>query len=467
MSVPTATERRRLEPGTVLDERFKIVELLGAGNFGEVYRAKQLIFGQTFREVALKLFSEGVVTATNAHKILNDAIILVGLLEEKRFSDIAPYLVQVYDMGIILAPSPRAFMSMKLIHGKKTLKSEVYHYRHQGGMPVLLSLRYIRELLLPLAWMHGLKTPVVHGDLKPDNVMVTEDSHLILIDFGLAALNGSQGGTISYNAPEKMFGLNGEPAADVYAVGLIWYELLTGVHPFENVGLEATAKDDSEGYLHAQREARKWPIAQLNKNIPADRQKNRIVPASELNSDLAEQHPQIELLLNKCLAEKISERHSNARILLDKIDAYLNIRTLAPSDLLVVGVKAGGGTVGTGISSGANVKDAETDEMHLADASALVKQEKHQQALDVDENVLSSSPNRVVALLLQVRILLRMTGRMNDAIKACEKALGLAPRNPEVYETLAELRMAQGKPSQAADFRNKAAELRNKSPRMP
>ena len=459
MTPPARKERPRLAPGTVLDERFEIAEFLGAGSFGEVYRAKQLIFGQAFREVALKLFAEGVVTALNARETLNDAIIIVGLLEEQHSEEIGERLVQVYDMGMVRTPVSRAFMSMKLIPGRRTLKSEVYRHRAAGGMPVSLSLRYLRELLLPLAWMHGLETAVVHGDLKPDNVMITEDARLVLVDFGLAAHMplGVRGGDIAYLAPEKLLGLSGGQESDIYSVGVIWYELLTGVHPFAGIGLDAQAKGDSNGFLEAHLAARKWPIALLDKNLPASQQPKRIVPASEINHELAEQHPQIELLLNKCLADDISQRHANARVLLDKIETYLASGRLAKSDLEVIGAepKAKPATVG-----GISPETEKTDEMRLADATALWQQGKTEPALAVIENILKTSPQLLPALLLQSKILLGQSGRLAVAATVCDRMLALAPNSPEVYEALAALRLAQNKPTQAAGYRSRAEELR-------
>jgi serine/threonine protein kinase len=460
MATSATTPRTHLTPGTVVGDRFEISDFLGAGSFGEVYRARQLLFGRGFRNVALKLFAEGVVTAENAREILNDALLIFGLLDENPTMEIAAHLVQVYDMGIVATPAPRAFMSMRLIPGKKTLKSEVYRFRYAGGMPVSLSLRYMRELLLPLAWMHSLETPAVHGDLKPENVMLTEDSRLVLVDFGLAARMplGVRGGTIAYDAPEKLLGSMGGPAADVYSVGVIWYELLTGQHPFQNVGLEATGRGDSEGYNQAHIAARKWPICGKDKLPPAQWQ-SRIAPASEINHDLAEQHPQIELLLNKCLADDMSERFANARVLLDMIESYVEKGgTLTKSDLEVIGAQRK-----PNMAEASAEMRPKTNEMRMADAAALIQQEKLEQALAIIDQILRASPQSVPALLMRANALAKIDGRLKDADDACGKAMNLAPQDPAVYETLAAIREAQGKRTQAAGFRNTAAELRRKS----
>jgi serine/threonine protein kinase len=460
MTTPATSQRPHLATGTVLGDRFEISDFLGAGSFGEVYSARQLLFGRSFRNVALKLFAEGVVSAENARDILNDALVVFGLLDENPTLEIAAHLVQVYDMGIVATPAPRAFMSMRLIPGKRTLKSEVYRFRYAGGMPVSLSLRYLRELLLPLAWMHSLETPAVHGDLKPENVMLTEDSRLVLVDFGLAARMplGVRGGTIAYDAPEKLLGLIGGPEADVYSVGVIWYELLTGQHPFQNVGLEATGRGDSEGYTQAHIAARKWPICSKDKLPPAHWQ-SRIVPASEINQDLAEQHPQIELLLNKCLADDMSERFSNARLILDTIESYIKKGgTLSQSDLEVIGVQQE-----PKVPQASPEMKPKTNEMILADAAALIQQEKPEEALVLTDRILHAAPQSVPALLMRANALAKMAGRLKDADDVCGMAMNLAPQDPAVYETLAAIREEQGKRTQAVGFRNTAAELRRKA----
>jgi serine/threonine protein kinase len=446
-----------LEPGFVLAGRFEIAKFLGEGSFGEVYRVKQLLFGRGVRTVALKLFDEGVVTTENAQDILNDALILFGLQDEDPSPEISAHFVQVYDMGIVSTPAPRAFMTMRLIPGERTLRSEVYSSRHKGGMPVSQSLRYLREMLLPLAWMHSLETPVVHGDLKPENVMLAERSRLVLVDYGLAARMplGVRGGTIAYDASEKLVGLLGGPAADVYSVGLIWYELLTGKHPFEGVGLDAKARGDSDVYTQAHIAARKWPICAKDK-LPAGGARNRMVPASEINQDLAEQHPQVELILNKCLADDMSERFSNARVLLDSINAYIAEGILPKSDLEVIF----GQDKARNAEAPPEIRPR-TNEMRLADAAALIKQGKPDQAFAIADQVLGTASACVPAILIRAQALAKMPGRLKEADDACERAMKLAPRDPAVYEALAAICEAKGKHTQARGHRATAVELRN------
>lgn len=451
-------KRKYLEPGTILDERFEIVEFLGAGSFGEVYRARQLIFGHAFRNVALKLFAEGKVTSENAYDVLNDAAILVGLQEEPKAPDAAKRLVQVYDMGLIQTPVPRAFMSMKLIPGRKTLRSEIRRLSHGEGMLVSTTLRYLRQILIPLAWMHGLELPVVHGDLKPENILFTEDFDIVITDFGLAARMplGTIGGTIPYDAPEKFYdNVVAGPKADVYSVGIIWYEMLTGVHPFDKVGIEATARGDHAGYMNAHREARGWPIcSQDDERLPTDGK--RIIPASELNPDLAEQHPQLESVLNRCLTNDILKRYDNARVLLEQIDKYIKEGHIPDTDMEVIKETM---QEETEADTECELKKKTTEDI-VADAKEFIRQGKPDKALKLADDVLMNTCNYVPALLIKAKALTKMAGRLNEAEEICAKAKNLAPDEPDVFEVAAEIRAAQGKTMQAQMLRAEASSLR-------
>jgi serine/threonine-protein kinase len=259
MTLRAKTKGPPLPSGTVLDGRFELRERLGGGAFGDVYRAVQSVFGRPVREVALKLFSSDAVTPENVGGVLNDAIALMALQEENPDPAVARHLVQVLDMGLVAAPEQRAYMSMRLVPGKMTLDTEVRRFAKAGGMPVALSLRFLRQIPAPLAWMHTLDSPLAHGDLKPDNVLLDQTGTLILTDFGLATRMPltSLGGAVEYQAPEQLAGASAGVASDIYAIGLLWHEMLTGRHPFEGAGLEARARGDDAGYVFAHQEARR------------------------------------------------------------------------------------------------------------------------------------------------------------------------------------------------------------------
>lgn len=449
-------QQKYFEPGTVLENRFKVIKFLGAGSFGEVYQTKQLVYGHPLRTVALKLFSEGVITTDNAYNILNDAIVLSGLQEEEGVSEAAKGFVQLYDIGILRLPQERAFMTMKFIPGHKTLGNEIRRFGHLGGMPVSLSLRYLYQILKPLAWMHSLETSLVHGDLKPENILLTDDHSLVLTDFGLATRMpaGTFGGTIPYDAPEKFYGrVTAGPAADIYAVAIIWYEMLTGKHPFEMVGLEELANKDNRGYFIAHRESRKWNILPESIQSPDEQ---RIVPVSELNQDLAENHPQIEAVLNRCFAYDVSKRYPNAKVLLADIEKYINKGHISSNELKIIDMSSN--AQGT---SQTTIKEREkTTEDKLADANAFMIQGKHEKALDLAEKILHDLNNFVPAILLKAKGYIKLD-RVDEAFTLAADAKKLEPQNPEVFDVMAEIYDAQKKNAMAQMLRIEASKLRN------
>jgi serine/threonine protein kinase len=424
-----------LPPGTRLDDRFEVVERLGSGNFGEVYRARQVVFGRTLRDVALKLFMIESFDAGHVIEALGDAFTLIGLQEEDPMQEVARHMVQVYDIGLLRSPREQAFMSMRLVPGRKTLDTAISRWRRGGGgMPVELTLRYLRQLLIPLAWMHTLEVPVVHGDLKPDNILLLEDfqgPRLIVTDFGLAARLplGSLGGAVQYLSPEALAGEPAHAHADIYAVGLILYEMLTGCHPFADVDADSS---DNAAYMRAHFRERKRPIK----------------PASDINKELLE-HPQLEAMLNRCLCFRQSERYSNARLLLMELDRYIQR-----------GVASGGGSTATEPPTPHVVIDREKmPELLVADANSLLQQGRHDEALDFVGRALQSKPRLVPALLLKARVHTAQ-GDTGAARVVCFEAQKLARQDPEVFKVLAEIYAADGQHDMARNMRLQEQRLR-------
>lgn len=443
-------QRIILRNGTVLDDRFEIIELLGAGCFGAVYRARQLAFGREFRQVALKLFDAELVNRRNMREVFNDALAVIGMLENQPDHEVARRIVPVYDIGLLHQPAPeRAFISMKLIGNGRTLQSQVRRFEPHG-MPVLASLKYLHELLIPLAWMHTMEgaDAVVHGDLKPDNILLTDKFELILADFGVASRLpiGSAGGAISYQAPETLLKVCDEQQSDMYAVGIIWYELLTSTHPFEKVGLDALACNDSQGYVREHQEARQWPIRPLRPG--EDLMAGRIVPASELNSELKE-HPQVEQMLNRCLAYRQSDRYPNARVLLDDIRRYQSGVPVQTSTLPSTPAKAEPLSTTRDKTADALVADAQSflQLNRIADAIASA-----QAAIKIDGGCLPAA-----LMLVKAYCASRQFENAKEAWAASQK---LAPKNPEVFDAAADMYQAMGKPGMAGPMRDRAVQLR-------
>jgi serine/threonine protein kinase len=433
-----------LVSGTVLEDRFELTERLGSGAFGVVYRARQLIFGHYLRDVALKLFKAETVTAETVHQVFADAITVIGMQDERASSQVRERLIQVYDVGLLAWEGTRVpYLAMRLVPGRRTLETLVQRYQ-QGGMPVNLSLRYLRELLIPLAWMHRLDPPVVHADIKPDNVLLSDQDGLVLTDFGMASRLPLKalGGAVQYQAPETLVDAGADTASDVYAVGLLWYELLTGRHAFAGVGLQAQADADPAALVAAQLAARKRPLRARDPQIPNDDE--RIVPVAELNEEFA-RHPQLAAVLERCLAYRRSERYAHAGELLAAIEGYLERGVVKPSAVAPV------------VASSPAGDPLETRAL-LADATAQLERKDAAQALILARRAAAQEPASLEAPLVELRALLALR-RLDEASALCVQLRKRAPSDARGFEAQALLYEAMKKPSLAADMRARAVRL--------
>jgi serine/threonine-protein kinase len=212
--------RRQFLPGTRLGKRYRIVELLGRGGTGEVYRADDLQLGLP---VALKFLP--------AH-LAHDPAAVAGLRNEVRVARQVshPNVCRVYDLG---EEEGQLFLSMEFVDGED-LASVL---RRLGRPTHDKSLQIARQLCAGLAAAH--ESGVLHRDLKPANVMIDGRGNVRITDFGLAGfareLQGAEahGGTPGYMAPEQLEGRSVSTRSDLYALGLVLYELFTGRRAFD------------------------------------------------------------------------------------------------------------------------------------------------------------------------------------------------------------------------------------------
>jgi serine/threonine-protein kinase len=215
----------RFAPGTLLSDRYRIVARLGAGGMGEVYRADDLKLGQA---VALKFLPAAVE---------RDPLLLEKLTTEVRTArQIShPNVCRVYDMG---EADGRGFLTMEYVDGED-LQSLL---RRIGRLSEDKGLEIARQICAGLTAMHNLD--VLHRDLKPANVMLDGRGRVRLTDFGLATTVDSEGpveiaGTPAYMAPEQFAGQTLSVATDLYAVGLVLWEIFTGERPQSGQSAEA------------------------------------------------------------------------------------------------------------------------------------------------------------------------------------------------------------------------------------
>jgi predicted Ser/Thr protein kinase len=215
----------RLLPGTRVDGRYRIVSLLGRGGMGEVYRADDLKLGQA---VALKFFPLALEGRRDY---------LERLLHEARVARQVshPNVCRVYDVG---EWQNRQFISMEYIDGE-SLASLIARIGH---LPLQKAVDVARQLCAGLEATHRLG--ILHCDLKPSNVMLDGRGQVRITDFGVAVVarqlrgHAAFAGTPAYMAPEQLDGREATARSDVYALGLILYELFTGRPAFHATTIE-------------------------------------------------------------------------------------------------------------------------------------------------------------------------------------------------------------------------------------
>ena len=255
----------RFEPGSLLGGRYRILGRLGRGGMGEVYRADDLKLGQ---QVALKFLPPDVD---------RDPARLTQLHTEVRMARQVshPNVCRVYDIDEV---DGHTFLSMEYVDGEDLASL----LRRIGRFPQDRGLEISYQLCAGLAAAHERK--VVHRDLKPANVMVDGTGRVRITDFGLAGVSGEsiRAGTPAYMAPEQLAGDEVTARSDIYALGLVLYELFTGKRALEGANL-----------------------AELINN----REQSGIVAPSAIVRDLS---PEIESAIMRCLRPVPAERPFSA-----------------------------------------------------------------------------------------------------------------------------------------------------------
>ncbi len=208
----------RIPMGTILGERYRVIGLLGRGGMGEVYRADDLRLGQP---VALKFLPDTVA---------GDPVRLAQFHTEVRIARQVSHrnVCRVYDIG---EADGRVFLSMEFVDGEDLATL----LRRIGRLPQDKGVEIARQICAGLNAAHELG--VLHRDLKPANVMLDGDGRARIADFGLAGLADDikdvQSGTPAYMAPEQLAGRGVSNRSDIFALGLVLYEIFTGKHAFD------------------------------------------------------------------------------------------------------------------------------------------------------------------------------------------------------------------------------------------
>ena len=236
LSHTAAEDEGRFLPGTLLAGRYRLIGLLGRGGMGEVYRATDLMLGQS---VALKFLPESAAA---------NPMLLERFHGEVRVSRQVshPNVCRVYDIG---EADGMPFISMEYVDGEDlaTLLTRI------GRLPSAKALEAARQICGGLAAAHS--RGVIHRDLKPQNIMMNRRGEVMLMDFGLAALSESvcgaeaRHGTPAYMSPEQLKGADVTARSDIYALGLVLYELFTGKRAYEAANIQELIARQEEQQL--------------------------------------------------------------------------------------------------------------------------------------------------------------------------------------------------------------------------
>lgn len=273
-----------VEPG-VLVGRYRLVRRLGVGGMGEVWAAVDTALE---REVAVKVISLLARADPEAReRFRREALVLARLAH--------PNVVRVFDVGHLVAPGGESipYLVMELVHGESFAEE-----LRRGPVSPQRALTVLEQVARALAAAH--RVGVVHRDLKPSNILVGEEGHISVVDFGLARLLPEEGvwesleslttsgvvlGSCAYMAPEQASGGRATPASDVFACGIILYEALSGQKPFNGPTPVAVLRRVVEG--------RYPPLAEILSGVP----------------------PALVAVVDRCLAREAEQRYPNGAAL--------------------------------------------------------------------------------------------------------------------------------------------------------
>jgi beta-lactam-binding protein with PASTA domain/predicted Ser/Thr protein kinase len=237
-----------VEPETIIDGRYRVISRLGSGGMADVYLAEDQLLG---RQVAVKVLHHHFAEDQEfVERFRREASSAAGLSH--------PNIVGIFDRG---EWNGTYYIAMEYVAGR-SLKRIV---REQGPLDPAAAIDIVVQILRATWFAH--KRGVIHRDLKPHNVLLDEEGRARVTDFGIAragasdmTLTGSIMGTAQYLSPEQAQGQAVTVASDLYSVGVILYELLTGVVPFEGETAVAIA--------FKQVSAQPRPPSELNPALP-------------------------------------------------------------------------------------------------------------------------------------------------------------------------------------------------------
>jgi tetratricopeptide (TPR) repeat protein/predicted Ser/Thr protein kinase len=270
-----------LPPGAVLGQRYEIISVLGRGGMGAVYKARDR---EVDRVVALKVIRPDLAGNSAMLERFKQELVLSHQVTHKN-------VVRIYDLG---EADGVKFITMEYIEGSDLRSIIIEKKRFSPVEAVEIMLQVCRALEA----VHTVG--VIHRDLKPQNIMRDTQGRVVVMDFGLARLIESNGmtqtgalvGTMEYMSPEQALGGSLDQRSDLFTLGLIFYELLTGKMPF--------AADSALASLIKRTQERAIPVSQHDSSIPTS----------------------LTNLVAKCMERDPKQRYQSSADLLNDLEAW-------------------------------------------------------------------------------------------------------------------------------------------------
>ncbi len=300
-----------------LNNRYQLVELIGRGAMGRVYKAKDLRLGGAI--VAIKFLAQTLLNERMRSRFWSEASICAQLGQK------SVHIIRVTDYD--LDPDDVPFYAMEMLEGLGL--NEIIR---EGPIPLARFLALMRQICLGLHAAHegievdGQLCPVIHRDIKPSNIMVMQDPSLgefvKVLDFGISKMlqedcgqTSTYMGTMVYSSPEQMEGIDLTPRSDIYSLGVMAYEMLTGELPI-------MAETHSFGGWHkAHKNHQPRPFAQTKVSNSLPKALENLV-MSCLAKEPPDRPSSVQAILQGLLS--LEERFRSSRDLSDRISEALN-----------------------------------------------------------------------------------------------------------------------------------------------